>query len=123
MDAEALKIESDALDNVKNDFNADMREAQSWLFQINRKRTQTPLVKTFGGVEASFKASVLKIYGECRPKFRNHLQQESVKKLVEIEPRIDFKISLKDAEQVFKLLIDFFELNGLTHYEKKQDYK
>ena len=123
MDKEAQRIESEALDMVKNNFNSDLREAQSWLFQINRKRVQTPLVKNFGNMEASFKASVLKIYAECRPKFKNHAQNESVIKLIEIEPHIDFKISLKDAEQVFKYLVDFYELNGLTHYEKKMDYK
>lgn len=111
------KVESKPLDEVKKQYFKDFEAARASLYAINKKRVQTPKAKNFGGAESSFKAGVLKLYDACRVKFRYHKTNESVKKLIEIEGKIGYRISLKDAELVFKLLTEFLEVNGLTRYE------
>lgn len=111
-------VESKPLDDVKKQYFRDFETARASLYNINKRRVQTPKAKNFGGSEASFKASVLKLYDACRVKFKYYKENQSVAQLISVEDKIDYCISLSDAEKVFRLLTDFFEIDGLTKYEE-----
>lgn len=113
-------VESKPLDEVKKQYFRDFEVARASLFAINRKRVQTPKAKNFGVAEASFKAGVLKLFDACCVKFSYHESNASVKQLIELEPRISYRISLEDAERVFKLLTVFLEIDGVTRFEEEK---
>ena len=113
-------VESKPLDEVKKQYFRDFEDTRVNLYAINRVRVQTPKVTTFGGDEASFKAGVLKLFDACRVKFQYHASNASVQELIKLEPRIGYRISLKDAERVFKLLTVFLEINGITKFEEEK---
>lgn len=72
-----------------------------------------------GRAEAAFMAAITALYIDAAPKLRLYLSQEkcdALKQLIGAQKEMTFY----EAEELFMMLREFMELNGITKYEWKR---
>ena len=113
-------------DEVKGTIYQYWKTANYYFGEIDRQRVQNGEVKKFGANEDFFKAAVFQLYRACRPKFQYQTDSECVKKIVSKQEetekiifRMPHKVTLDDAIELFNLLTEFVEVDGISHFEKK----